>query len=94
MSFLEKFTSSLSRSAQRTRLTEENRAYPVQIAQIVPRTKAEGPGERFALWFQGCPFRCPGCCNPEMLSFEGGQQTTVGDVLDQLAEARAPFSRT
>jgi anaerobic ribonucleoside-triphosphate reductase activating protein len=41
----------------------------VRVAMVVPRTEAEGPGARFALWVQGCPFRCPGCCNPEMLSF-------------------------
>ena len=44
----------------------------LSVAQIVPFTEAEGPGVRFALWFQGCPLRCPGCCNPEMLPFEGG----------------------
>lgn len=43
---------------------------PVPVAMIVPRTEAEGPGWRFALWVQGCPLRCPGCCNPEMLSFD------------------------
>jgi anaerobic ribonucleoside-triphosphate reductase activating protein len=53
----------------------------------VPVTHAEGPGLRFAIWFQGCPFRCPGCCNPEMLSFEGGERSTVGNVLDQLQRA-------
>ena len=37
----------------------------MQIAQVVPVTEAEGPGKRFAVWFQGCPLRCPGCCNPE-----------------------------
>jgi anaerobic ribonucleoside-triphosphate reductase activating protein len=56
----------------------------LQVAQIVPCTEAEGPGRRFALWFQGCPLRCPGCCNPEMLPFNGGQQTTVAAVLEQL----------
>ena len=40
-------------------------------------TEAEGPGRRFALWTQGCPLRCPGCCNPEMLSFEGGDPWPV-----------------
>ena len=44
----------------------------LSVAQIVPHTEAEGPGVRFALWFQGCPLRCPGCCNPEMLPFDGG----------------------
>ena len=45
----------------------------MQIAQVVPCTEAEGPGKRFAVWFQGCPLRCPGCCNPEFLPFKGGQ---------------------
>lgn len=31
--------------------------------------------------------RCPGCCNPEMLPFEGGVAHTVDDVVAQLAEA-------
>src|SRR6478609_9104191 len=41
----------------------------LRIAQVVPRTEAEGPGVRFAVWVQGCPMRCAGCCNPEMLAF-------------------------
>ncbi len=53
----------------------------MRIAQIVPSTEAEGPGARFAIWFQGCPLRCPGCCNPEMLSFEGGEKKTVAELL-------------
>lgn len=56
----------------------------LSVAQIVPCTEAEGPGRRFALWFQGCPLRCPGCCNPEMLPFEGGTRQTVDDVINQL----------
>ncbi len=69
-----------------SQLTETDRRLPVQIAQIIPSTRAEGPGERFAIWFQGCPFRCPGCCNPEMLRFDGGEKLTVGEVFDQLQE--------
>jgi anaerobic ribonucleoside-triphosphate reductase activating protein len=61
---------------------------PLSIAQIIPCTEAEGPGRRFALWFQGCPLRCPGCCNPEMLPFAGGQVITVGNILEQIRQAR------
>src|SRR5437868_8653603 len=57
----------------------------ISVAQIVPFTEAEGPGRRFALWFQGCPLRCPGCCNPEMLPFTGGTPTPVGAIVAQLA---------
>src|SRR5438270_1231809 len=60
----------------------------LSIAQAVHCTEAEGPGVRFALWFQGCPLRCPGCCNPEMLPFEGGTRMTVAEVLAQVEEAR------
>src|SRR3984885_8432489 len=59
----------------------------LQIAQVVPCTDAEGPGRRFALWFQGCPLRCPGCCNPEMLPFEGGTPLTVSEVVRQVEQA-------
>ena len=60
----------------------------LQVAQIVPCTEAEGPGRRFALWFQGCPLRCPGCCNPEFIPFAGGEAMTLADVLRQLDDAR------
>src|SRR5262245_7787556 len=59
----------------------------LRVAQIVPCTEAEGPGKRFALWFQGCPLRCPGCCNPEMLPFEGGHFLPLADVVQQLSTA-------
>ena len=60
----------------------------LSIGQIVPVTEAEGPGVRFALWFQGCPLRCPGCCNPEMLPFDGGNPLSVAEVVCQVEAAR------
>ena len=60
----------------------------MQIAQLVPCTEAEGPGKRFALWFQGCPLRCPGCCNPEFLAFKGGSTRTLREMTDDLARAK------
>ena len=61
----------------------------LRIAQIVPSTEAEGPGRRFALWFQGCSLRCPGCCNPEMLPFTGGDERTV--VTPTTWPSQSPF---
>jgi anaerobic ribonucleoside-triphosphate reductase activating protein len=58
------------------------------VAHWVPCTEAEGPGNRFALWFQGCPLRCPGCCNPEMLSFDGGQNIPISELARQIFAAQ------
>jgi anaerobic ribonucleoside-triphosphate reductase activating protein len=60
----------------------------LQVAQVVACTEAEGPGKRFALWFQGCPLRCPGCCNPEFLPFKGGQTRTIQDIVTSLTTTR------
>ena len=60
----------------------------LQVASIVPVTEAEGPGRRFALWFQGCPLRCPGCCNPEYLPFKGGTALALEEVAEQLNAAK------
>jgi anaerobic ribonucleoside-triphosphate reductase activating protein len=59
----------------------------LSVAQIVPCTEAEGPGRRFALWFQGCPLRCPGCCNPEMLPFVGGNRMPLLEVVAMVEQA-------
>jgi anaerobic ribonucleoside-triphosphate reductase activating protein len=61
----------------------------LRVAQIVPCTEAEGPGRRLALWFQGCPLRCPGCCNPEMLPFEGGTAMALSEVVCRIEESHA-----
>src|SRR5207237_10904051 len=59
----------------------------ITIAQIVACTEAEGPGRRFALWLQGCPLRCPGCCNPEFLPFRGGSTRPVRELLAEIESA-------
>ena len=63
----------------------------LRVAQVISCTEAEGPGRRFAVWVQGCPLRCPGCCNPEMLPFEGGCEVGVGDLAAEVEQARRQF---
>ncbi|MCK6511486.1 radical SAM protein [Myxococcota bacterium] len=55
----------------------------INVAAVVQCTEAEGPGKRMALWVQGCPFRCIGCCNPHMLAFQPRQLQTTQDVIQK-----------
>ena len=54
------------------------------VAQTIVDTEAEGPGRRFALWVQGCPLRCPGCCNPQMLPFGRGDTVDVATLAAEI----------
>ena len=53
------------------------------------RSRVNGPGVRAVIWTQGCPRRCPGCCNPEFQDPTGGAQIAIQDLLVQI-EAAAP----
>ncbi len=55
----------------------------INLARVVPRTRVEGPGLRFAVWVQGCPLRCRGCCNPDLLEAHPGEQVITPDALAQ-----------
>jgi anaerobic ribonucleoside-triphosphate reductase activating protein len=61
----------------------------MRIAHVVPCTEAEGPGRRFAVWLQGCPLACPGCCNPELAPREGGEERSREALGAELLAARA-----
>ena len=45
-----------------------NRA-KLNIAAQLKKSVVNGPGTRYVIWFQGCPFKCPGCFNKEFQPF-------------------------
>lgn len=45
-----------------------------------------GPGERFVLWLQGCPLRCPGCFNQEFLPLVERYLFTVEELATKILD--------
>ena len=41
----------------------------LNLAAFCRKTSVLGPGNRAAIWIQGCPFRCKGCISPEWIPF-------------------------
>jgi anaerobic ribonucleoside-triphosphate reductase activating protein len=54
---------------------------------FVPATRANGPGLRAVIYFQGCSLNCSGCWNRRTHKFEG-QEVAVRDVAQRFEEAR------
>src|SRR6185503_15645618 len=36
----------------------------LKLHAMLPQSRANGPGTRFVIWFQGCTLACPKCFNP------------------------------
>ena len=45
------------------------------------RSRANGPGRRAVVWFQGCTLACRDCFNPESHARDGGEAVAVADLL-------------
>lgn len=55
-----------------------------QLSGMVNDSIVDGPGLRLAVFMQGCPYRCPGCHNPQTHDVSGGQTADTQDVLAKL----------
>ena len=51
----------------------------------------DGPGNRLVFHLQGCNMRCPWCSNPEGMSFDGGSEYSVDQVVREAVRSRPLF---
>lgn len=52
----------------------------INVADWEASSISNGPGNRFVLWVQGCPFRCLGCSNQDFLEFRPARRMSVGSI--------------
>ncbi len=62
-----------------------------RIHAVDPRSRANGPGVRFVIWFQGCSLGCAGCFNPATHLIEG-EPTPIAELVAQLAATGSDLS--
>ena len=58
----------------------------LSVHAVEPRSRANGPGTRFVVWFQGCTLGCAGCFNPSTHA-TGGTEISVEDLAAQMRGA-------
>lgn len=51
----------------------------------------DGPGIRFVVFMQGCPYRCPYCHNPDTRPFSGGEEYTVEEIVKKAVRFKSYF---
>lgn len=63
------------------------------VNKILPFSSVDGPGNRTAIFFQGCNFNCLYCHNPETISWDvdsGATFMTVEDIMKTIRKVK-PF---
>ncbi len=68
------------------------RAHHASVADVIPFSWVDGPGNRFVLFLQGCNFDCLACHNPQTIPLQSPKATdyTVAEVLARI-RASMPY---
>jgi anaerobic ribonucleoside-triphosphate reductase activating protein len=56
----------------------------VNLHAVEKRSLANGPGNRYVIWLQGCSLRCPGCYNPATHATDANMVATVESLLTRI----------
>ncbi len=59
----------------------------LRIAGCVPESFVDGPGFRYTVFTQGCPFHCKGCHNPQAQSLDGGIEVPLKVIYEEIRQS-------
>ncbi|MCL6560716.1 MAG: anaerobic ribonucleoside-triphosphate reductase activating protein [Firmicutes bacterium] len=65
----------------------------LRLGGIVANSVVDGPGLRTVVFLQGCPRRCPGCHNQELLDADGGREVTVEAAWQEIKATISPLTQ-
>ena len=74
-------------------LGEKMKTTMIRVAHLLGESVVDGPGIRAVAFLQGCPRRCPGCHNPELLPVDGGDECSAEELADALLSEITPIHR-
>lgn len=56
----------------------------INVAQLCPETCALGPGKRFVIWVQGCPFSCSDCVSPDWIPIKPNCLISIDELTERI----------
>lgn len=58
-----------------------------RLHALMPESRANGPGSRMVIWFQGCTLDCPGCFNTLTHPSSNSGLTSVASIVEIIMNA-------